>query len=365
MKKTPLYEKHCELGGKMIEFGGWLMPVQYTGIIEEHESVRNAAGLFDVSHMGEITVRGRGATRFIQKLVTNDISRATAGRCVYSPMCYPDGGVVDDLLIYKNSSEDYLIVVNASNTDRDFAWFTENLEGEAEIENVSDSIAQLALQGPKAEMILQSMTQTPLAGIGFYRFQNGVSVCGEDAIVSRTGYTGEDGFEIYLPREKAAEVWDKILEAGKGYGIVPVGLGARDTLRFEVALPLYGHELSESITPLQAGLDKFVKLDKDDFIGRDALITQKAQGLKSKIAGFEMTGRGIARNGCEVFSNGVKIGVVTTGNYSPSLKKNLGLALVDTDHASIGARFDIMIRNKPVEAAVVPFPFYSKHYRSN
>jgi aminomethyltransferase len=365
MKKTPLYEKHSKLGGKIIEFGGWLLPVQYTGIIEEHEHVRTAAGLFDVSHMGEITVKGIEATQFIQKLTTNDISIATPNRCVYSPMCYPDGGVVDDLLVYKLSDEDYLIIVNASNIDKDFEWFKENLTENAIVENVSANFAQLAVQGPKAEKILQSLTDTPLGEIKFYRFKSDVSICGEKTIISRTGYTGEDGFEIYLPAMKVQVIWDKILEAGKDDGIVPVGLGARDTLRFEVALPLYGHELSASITPLEAGLDRFVKLNKSNFIGMDALLRKQAEGLKRKLVGFEMVGRGIARNGYEVQVNGQSIGFVTTGNYSPSLKKNLGMALVETDYAQQGGRLDIAIRNKVVEAAIVPLPFYSKKYKKN
>jgi aminomethyltransferase len=279
-------------------------------------------------------------------------------------MCRHSGGAVDDLLIYKNSDEDYLIIVNASNIEKDFAWFKENLSEGVAIDNISDRIAQLAIQGPKAEMILQRLTDTPLGEIKFYHFQNGVILCGTETIVSRTGYTGEDGFEIYMPGEDAADIWDKLLDCGKNDGLVPVGLGARDTLRFEVALPLYGHELSETITPLQAGLDKFVKLGKDGFIGRSALAEELARGLNKKITGFEMVGRGIARHGCEVFANGNKIGFVTTGNYSPSLKKNLGLALVDAAYALPGTRFDIMIRNKPVEAAVVPSPFYTKHYKN-
>lgn len=364
MKKTPLYERHQALGGKMIEFGGWMMPVEYTGIIEEHESVRQNAGLFDVSHMGELHVTGREAERYIQKLVTNSIEGAAAGRCIYSPMCYPDGGVVDDLLIYKNSGEDYWIVVNASNIDKDFAWFTQNVGNDkVKVENISDQIAQIAIQGPKAEKILQSLTDTELSLLKFYRFENDVTVCGEKALVSRTGYTGEDGFEIYLAADHAPAVWDQLLAAGKADGLVPVGLGARDTLRFEVALPLYGHELSQTITPLQAGLDKFVKLGKTDFIGRDELLKQQAVGLQQKVVGFEMVGRGIARNSYEISKDGKKIGFVTTGNYSPSLKKNLGLALIDTAFAPVGTHFDVMIRNRAVEAVVVPVPFYSKNYK--
>jgi len=361
MKKTPLYEKHCALGGQMIDFGGWIMPVQYSGILDEHEHVRNEAGLFDVSHMGEILVSGLGAFAYLQRLVTNDLSGAVPGRVVYSPMCYPDGGVVDDLLIYKMAEESYFVVVNAANTDKDFAWFKENLTENVIIDNVSEQYAQLAIQGPNAQTILQKLTDFPLDQIRFYHFQSDVVVCGIPSIVSRTGYTGEDGFEVYLPSEKAGLLWDELLKAGSSLGLVPIGLGARDTLRFEVALPLYGHELSATISPLEAGLGRFVKLGKDDFIGRDALIRQNEAGIKRKLIGFEMIGRGIARNGYTVSHEGKEIGYVTTGSYSPSLKKNLGLALVDADFSE--DKFDIIIRDKAVEAEVTPYPFYSKKYK--
>lgn len=363
MKKTPLYEKHCALGAQMIDFGGWMMPVQYSGILEEHEQVRRAAGLFDVSHMGEIMVRGKGAFAYLQKLVTNDLLGAVRGRIIYSPMCYPDGGVVDDLLIYKLSEEEYLLVINASNTDKDFAWLKENLIDEVEIADYSPQYAQIAIQGPKAQEILQRLTDFPLEKIRFYYFQDNVSVSGISAIVSRTGYTGEDGFEIYLPPEKAGSLWDELLRVGRPLGLVPIGLGARDTLRFEVALPLYGHELSATITPLEAGLGRFVKLSKADFIGREALIRQNEEGPKRKLIGLEMTGRGVARNGYPVKYQGKEIGYVTTGSYAPSLKKNLGLALVDADFS--GDKLEIIIRGKGVEAAVIPYPFYTKKYKKN
>ncbi|CAB1245652.1 aminomethyltransferase (glycine cleavage system protein T) [Ruminococcaceae bacterium BL-6] len=361
MKQTPLYEKHCALGGKMIDFGGWLMPVQYSGILDEHEHVRNAAGLFDVSHMGEIKVEGEGAASYLQKLVTNDLSGAAPGRAIYSPMCYPSGGVVDDLLIYKLSEKSYLVVVNAANTDKDFSWFEQQLSDNVKIKNVSERYAQLAIQGPNAQKILQTLTDVSLDEIKFYRFQSGVPVCGIQSIVSRTGYTGEDGFEIYLPSEKAASLWDALLTAGGELGLVPAGLGARDTLRFEAALPLYGHELSEEISPLEAGLGRFVRFGKNDFIGREALIRQHETGPRRKLVGFEMTGRGIARHGFIVMAQGIRIGSVTTGNYSPTLKKNLGLALIDSDFS--GENFEIVIREKAVEAAVISLPFYTKKYK--
>ena len=363
MKRTPLYEKHVALGGRMIDFGGWELPVQYQGIIKEHEQTRKAVGLFDVSHMGEITVKGPGAQRFIQRMVTNDISGAQNLQAVYSPMCYEDGGVVDDLLIYRMGDEDYLLIVNAANTDKDFEWLCRHVTGQVELLNVSDDYAQMAIQGPNAERILQQLCDVPLEDIKFYRFRTDVSVAGVYGIVSRTGYTGEDGFELYLPAAEAAGVWDALLEAGKDDGLVPAGLGARDTLRFEVALPLYGHELSDSISPLEAGLGMFVKLDKEEFIGREALEAQKEAGLKRRVAGFEMSERGIPRAHLDVQKDGASVGFVTSGGFAPSVGKNLGLALVDITCAAEGTELDIIIRDKPMKAQVVGKPFYSKKYK--
>jgi len=363
MKKTPLYDNHLALNGKMIEFGGWLLPVEYTGILEEHRQVREAAGLFDVSHMGEILVRGRDAGAFLQELLTNDLSKAPDSKVIYSPMCYENGGVVDDLLVYKYADDHYLLVVNAANTDKDFAWIKDHLSGHVEAVNVSDAWAQLAIQGPNAEKILQEVTDFPLSDIRFYSFIPEVTVCGVQAMVSRTGYTGEDGFELYIPADKAPKVWESLLELGRALGLVPVGLGARDTLRFEAALPLYGHELSAEITPLEAGLGAFVKLDKDSFIGKDALLNQHNQGLKRRLAGFEMVGRGIPRSGYDIADNGSRIGFVTSGSYSPSLGKNLGLAMMDSRYCQPGIEFDVIIRNKAVRAKVIEIPFYRKKYR--
>lgn len=363
MKRTPVYEKHIELGGKMIDFGGWSLPVQYTGILEEHRQVRAAAGLFDVSHMGEIIVSGPDAEAFLQKMITNNILGAKERRIIYSPMCYPDGGVVDDLLVYKVSGQHYLVIVNASNTEKDFDWFIQNLEGQVRVLNVSDNYAQLALQGPKAETILQKLTDTPLGDLKFFHFDPEVMLCGHRAIVSRTGYTGEDGFEIYTHPEYAPILWDSLLLEGKEEGLVPVGLGARDTLRFEAALPLYGQEISKDITPLEAGLGRFVKLDKDDFIGKQALQKQQEEGLIRKLVGFEMVERGIPRSHYEVRVNGNPIGFVTTGSFSPSLEKNIGLAMIDTAYATEGTEIHILIRNKEVKAKTVGIPFYTKKYK--
>ena len=363
MKKTPLYESHIKLGGRIIEFGQWLLPVQYTGIIEEHEQVRKAAGLFDVSHMGEILVTGPDAAAYIQKLITNDIESAKDGQIVYSPMCYPAGGTVDDLLVYKFSGEMYLLIVNANNTNKDFEWMLENLEGRVDIKNVSDDYAQLAIQGPKAQEILQKITSCPLRELKFFRFTESVLLDGIKAIISRTGYTGEDGFEVYISPENAVSLWDKLLEAGADDGLVPVGLGARDTLRLEAALPLYGNELDSDITPLEAGLERFVKLNKEGFIGREALLSQYQSGVKRKLAGFEMLEKGIPRNGYSIQKDGKIIGHVTSGSFSPSLKKSIGLALVESVYAGEGTELDIVMRGRPVRAVCIPLPFYNKKYQ--
>jgi aminomethyltransferase len=363
LKRTPLYENHRSLGGKLIDFGGWELPVEYSGIMEEHRQVRSAAGLFDVSHMGEITVKGKDAGQFLQKLLTNDISNAKDFQVVYSPVCYSDGGIVDDLLVYKYNSRDYLLVVNASNTDKDFAWMLENAEGEIELKNVSEAYAQIAIQGPRSEAVLQRLTDCELGEIRFYHFKPDVMIAGINTIVSRTGYTGEDGFEIYLPAEYASMLWEKLMEEGKEEGLVPAGLGARDTLRFEAALPLYGQEISRDISPLEAGLGKFVKLDKEGFIGKEALASQKETGIKRKLVGFEMLDRGIPRSHYDVQADGISIGFVTTGSYSPTLAKNIGLAMIDSSFAAEGTEIDIIIRGRALKGKVVKLPFYNKKYK--
>ncbi|NSW91831.1 MAG: glycine cleavage system aminomethyltransferase GcvT [Firmicutes bacterium] len=363
MKKTVLYETHCSLGGKMVEFAGWALPVQYSGIIEEHERVRNAAGLFDVSHMGEIMIGGPDAEKFVQKIVTNNVKDMDTGRVQYSPMCYPDGGIVDDILIYKFADTKYFLVVNASNADKDFKWMKDNIEGKVEIRDVSNEYAQLALQGPKAQKILKMLTDFSLEAIKPFRFEQKVVIAGVDTIVSRTGYTGEDGFELYIRPQNAEHVWDRIIEAGKTEGLVPAGLGARDTLRFEAALPLYGQEISEDITPIEAGLERFVKFDKGDFIGRDALLKQKEKGPDRKLVGFEMIDRGVPRSHYIVQVGSMEIGFVTSGNFSPTLKKNIGIALLKKEYCEIGTDIEIVIRNKAMKARVIKLPFYSKKRR--
>jgi aminomethyltransferase len=297
-------------------------------------------------------------------MLTNNISGVKDHRVVYSPMCYPDGGVVDDLLVYKYSDREYFVVVNAGNTDKSFDWLRQNLEGETTIENVSSNYAQLALQGPKSGQILQKCTDFPIEEIQFFHFIPDTEICGKKAIVSKTGYTGEEGFEIYMKVEDATVVWDGLMLAGREEGLVPAGLGARDTLRFEAALPLYGQEISEDISPLEAGLEKFVKLGKEDFIGKDALLQQQNQGVKRKLTGFEMLDRGVPRSHYEVHANGKKIGFVTSGSFSPSLNKNLGLALLDVDYQKEGTTIDIIIRNKVLKAKTVKIPFYTKKYKA-
>lgn len=363
-RKTSLYNAHVRYGGKVVDYAGWMLPVQYAGLTAEHEAVRNNAGLFDVSHMGEVEVRGPQATDFVQNLVTNDVSVMNDNQVIYAMMCYPNGGIVDDLLVYKYANDYYLLVINAGNVDKDFQWMKDNVGNyDVKLDNISADVSELALQGPKAEEILQGLTDTKLTEIGFFYLKRDVKIAGRNALISRTGYTGEDGFEIYLKHEDAEYVWDKILEAGKDKGIMPTGLGCRDTLRFEANLPLYGNELSSEITPLEAGFGMFVKLNKPGFIGKEALEKQKAEGLKRKIVGFEMEGPGIARHGYEVLSNGKNIGFVTTGYNSPTVKKSIGLAMVDIEYAELGTPIEIQIRKNAVKAKVVSRRFYSKNYK--
>jgi len=358
-KKTPLYDEHIRLGGKIIDYAGWFLPVQYVGLIEEHEAVRNNAGIFDVSHMGEIAVKGEDAFDYLQYLLTNDLSKLTDNQVMYTFMCYPHGGVVDDLLVYKYNQEEYLLVVNAANIDKDFKWMIDNKKGyNIIIENLSEQIGEVALQGPKAQVILQKLTDFDLSELKFFYLKRDVNIAGVNTMISRTGYTGEDGFEIYAKGEDIVKVWKSILEAGEEYGLKPAGLGSRDTLRFEASLPLYGHEISEEVTPLEGGFKFFVKLNKvQDFIGKEALSRQWNEGLKRKLAGFEMIGRGIPREGYEIFKGDKKIGYVTTGYMSPTLKKNIGNALIDAEETELGNEIDIMIRNKPVKAKIIDKKF--------
>ena len=363
LKRTCLFDVHEKLNAKMFEFAGWEMPLEYTSAVKEHEHVRKSAGLFDVSHMGEVEVRGDEAQQFIQYLITNDVSNLKADEILYSPMCYENGTTVDDLLVYKRGQNDYLLIINAGNIDKDYEWIVENSKKfNVETKNISDKVAQLALQGPLAEEILSKLTNQDLSQIEFYKFKQNVDVCGEPCIVSRTGYTGEDGFEIYCDKNVAQKIWNAILEEGKER-VVPAGLGARDTLRSEVNLPLYGHEISEEIPPLEAGLSIFVKLDKDDFIGKDSLKALKESGNARKLVAFELTGKGMVRGGYEVEIDGEVVGFVTTGLKSPTLDKFIGMAIIDSDKARVGQEIGIRVRKKLVPAVIVKRPFYKKQYK--
>jgi aminomethyltransferase len=361
LKRTPLFEVYKESGAKTIDFGGWDLPVQFSSIKEEHEAVRTKAGLFDVSHMGEIEVKGKASLAYLQKMMTNDVSKLKDGGAQYTAMCYPDGGTVDDLLVYKKADEDYLLVVNASNIDKDYDWLKSHVTEDVEVINVSDNIAQLAIQGPLAEKVLQKLTSTDLSEIKFFKFKENVDINGVKALVSRTGYTGEDGFEIYCQQEDAVQLWNTLLETGKEDGLVPCGLGSRDTLRFEAKLALYGQELSKDITPIEAGIGFAVKPNKEeDFIGKEVLKEQKENGAPRSIVGIEMIDKGIPRHGYEVFIGDEQIGEVTTGTQSPTLKKNVGLALVKKEFTELETEVEVQVRKKRLKAKVVKAPFYQR-----
>ena len=362
-KRTPLFEYYKANGVKLIDFGGWEMPIQFSGILAEHEAVRERAGLFDCSHMGEIEISGSEAEACLNMLLTNDISVMTIGQAQYNIMCYPDGGAIDDVILFKMGEESYLLVCNASNTDKVYAWMQENNGTGAILKNISDSIGLLALQGPAAIKILKELTEADLDEIVNYHFIDGQEVAGiPRVLISRTGYTGEDGFELYLEGEQTELLWEKLLAAGETYGLLPCGLGSRDTLRLEAGMPLYGHELSEQITPLAAGLGFAVKTNKtSDFIGKAALAAIRENGPTEKIIGFEAIERGIPREGYKVFSSdGAEIGVVTSGTQSPTLKKSIGMALLKSEAAVIGTEIQIEIRNKRIQAKIIPKPFYKR-----
>lgn len=359
LRTTALNGVHRKAGAKMVDFGGWDMPVQYSGILDEHHNVRKAVGLFDVSHMGEIEVRGPEALQLVNFLSTNDAARLKPGQAQYSGLLYGHGGFVDDILVHKIDDRHFFLCVNASNQDKDFEHIRTHNRFDAEVEFAGERYAQLAVQGPSALQTLQKLTQTDLAPIAYYHFVDGL-VSGAPARIARTGYTGEDGFEIYIAPVEAERIWRELLEAGKEFGIKPCGLGARNTLRLESKMALYGHEIDATITPWEAGLGWIVKMDKGDFLGRDALARQKQEGVKRKLAAFEMTERGIARDGYEVYLDGQPAGWVTSGGPSPTLNKNIGLCYLPSDRAAIGTRIEIMIRNQPAGAVIVPSPFYKR-----
>jgi aminomethyltransferase len=361
LKQTVLFNRYKDYGGKTIDFGGWDLPVQFSSIKAEHEAVRTKAGLFDVSHMGEILVTGDGALSYLQKMMTNDVSKLKVGQAQYTAMCYEDGGTIDDLLIYKRDEGNYLLVVNASNLEKDLEWMNKHKTSDVKIEDKSDAYALLALQGPLAEKTLQKLTSVPLKEIKFFRFQENVQICGQNVLISRTGYTGEDGFELYASPESIVVLWEAILMAGESDGVVPAGLGARDTLRFESGLPLYGQELSQDISPLEAGLGFVVKLNKEeDFIGKQALAQQKENGVPRKLVGLEMIDKGIPRTGYKVFLNDEEIGEVTTGTQSPTLNKNIGFALLNIENATIGTEVIVQVRKRMLKAVIIATPFYKR-----
>ena len=358
-KRTCLYEKHVALGALMSPFGGFDMPIQYSNIVDEHNAVRQACGVFDVSHMGEVLVTGPESEKFVNYIFTNDIAGAPDGKIFYGMMCHPTGGVVDDLLVYKMESNRFFLVINASNIDKDVAWIMQHAKDfDVVVENQSEKYGEVAVQGPDTEEIVERVLGIACSDLAFYTCKE-VEVAGETIIISRTGYTGEDGFEIYGSHAFTNEVWDKLLASGE---VKPCGLGCRDTLRFEVGLPLYGDELTDEITPLEAGLGMFAKLDKD-FIGRDALVAQKAEGLKRKIVGIELKDKAIPRHGYEVEADGKVIGVVTTGYNSISTGKSVCMAMLDIEYSKLDTEVAVRIRKKVFPGAVTKKRFYDKNYK--
>ncbi len=359
MKHTPLSAVHEKMGARMVEFAGFAMPVQYTGIIEEHTAVRTKAGLFDLFHMGEFWLTGPDALKNVQKVVTQDAEALSDRQIAYTPMCRPDGSIVDDLLVYRWNAEKFLLVVNASNMKKDFDWIKSQLSGTYEFEDHSDRTGLIAIQGPNAQEILQKLTRQNLKAIKYYWFTTG-KVNGVEMIISRTGYTGEDGFELYFPAEKSEMMWQALLEAGKDHGLVPVGLGARDTLRLEARLMLYGNDISDQTTPIEANLDWTVKFAKGPFNGSEVLKKQKEAGTTKTLVGFEM-GKGPApRHGYAIFSQGKNVGEVTSGTMSPTLQKNIGLGYVPPTLKAIDSTFEVEIRGKMYPAKVIPTPFYTR-----
>jgi aminomethyltransferase len=359
LRSTPLNSVHRALGAKMVDFGGWDMPVQYSGIIDEHNAVRNAVGVFDVSHMGEIEIRGPEAAKLTDYVTTNAVHKLKLGQAHYSGLLYEHGGFVDDILVHRVADDHYFLCVNASNQDKDFEHIVAQNHFDAVVENNGERYAQIAIQGPKARATLQKLTPVDLSGIKYYWFTDG-EVSGTPARIAHTGYTGEDGFEIYVPPADAERMWKLVMDAGAEFGIKPCGLGARNTLRLEAKMALYGHEIDASISPLEANLGWIVKLDKGEFVGRDALRKQKESGIRRKLIGFEMRARGIGRDGYEVFLNGAAAGWVTSGGPAPTLNKNIGLCYLPTEQSVPGTSIQIMIRNQPVDAVTVETPFYKR-----
>jgi len=358
-RKTSIYDNHVKLGGKMVEFVGWYLPVEFSGLINEHNAVRNNVGIFDVSHMGEVTVKGDRAGEFVRNLVANDTNKLYDGRVMYTPMCYENGGIVDDLLVYRVNEKEYLLVINASNIQKDFDWMNKTNKFGVELKNVSDDYFQLAVQGPNAKTLLEKCFKIDLSDIKFFHFKKSIILNGVDCIVSRTGYTGENGFEIYGPWKDGGKLWDAIVAAGA----TPCGLGCRDTLRLEAALMLYGNDINAETTPLEAGIDTlFVKLESGNFIGRDALLKQKKEGLKRKLIGFTLEERWVPRHDYLVVDDkGSTVGVVTSGTMSPSLNIPIGLAYVETKKLEDGSKLYVQIRKSKIALKQMKTPFLKNY----
>lgn len=361
VKRTALYQEHLKLNGKMVSFAGWEMPIQYRGLAHEHEACRTKIGLFDVSHMGEVRVRGKDSLEFLNNLVTNDVAKIKDGQAQYTVMCYPHGGCVDDLIIHRISGDEFFICVNASNTDKDFAWIRDHAPSNVSVTNESPLYSQIAIQGQKAQELLQKFTRTNLSEIKYYWFKSG-EVLNEKAYIARTGYTGEDGFEIYVPWDFGPRIWSALLEEGARFGIEACGLGARDTLRTEMKFPLYGHEIDENQNPLFAGLGWVTKLDKPNFIGRDSLLKIKEGGVKKSSVGLISTTKAIPRQGYTIEKNGKSIGIVTSGTMSPSLKVGIAIASVDKEFSAEGTVLDVVVRETRVPHTIVKTPFYKRPY---
>lgn len=358
-KKTPLYDTHVKYGGTIVPFGGYLLPVQYeTGIKKEHMAVRTECGVFDVSHMGEILVQGEDAVKYLNHVLTNDYTDLTPGEARYSPMCNEHGGTVDDLIVYMRGANDYFVVVNAANKDKDFNWMADHKIGNVTVEDVSDQYGQLALQGPNAPKVLAKLADPSVIPEKYYTCIFNGNIKGIPCMISRTGYTGEDGFEIYMPADKAADVWELLIEAGKEFNLIPCGLGARDTLRMEAAMPLYGHEMNDDISPKTAGLGFAVKLDKDEFIGKEAI--EANIPLKERRVGLKVTGRGIVREHCDVYRDGKKVGFTTSGTFLPYLNGAYAMAIVNAADREIGAAAQVEVRGRMVDVEMVKLPFYKR-----
>ena len=364
LKTTPLLDLHKELGAKLVPFAGWNMPIQFAGVLSEHTCVRERAGLFDVSHMGEIEVKGKDAKNFLQFLLSNNVEKMFDGSILYSLMCYETGGVVDDLLAYRFSENHYFLCVNASNSDKDYDWIARHASSfNVSIKNTSSETSQLALQGPDAKNVLQSLCDISLDDLSYYNFRRGM-VNNVESLISRTGYTGEDGFELYLSPEKVSEVFRSLMEQGRSYGIQPIGLGARDTLRIEMGYPLYGNEIDNNPTPLDAGLGWVIKFDKGEFLGRGSLLKQKEQGsLRRKLVGLKLLTRGVPRAHYQVFKNGESVGEVTSGTFSPTLNTGVGLCYVSSEYSDVGNHLDVKIRDQLVATEVIQLPFVPSHVK--